>query len=71
MSARKFKSIKDSHLTDLIQAYIPVQSPVQRFKMLVEYSLGAVKEPTRADYVAAVGDLSSTHVLRDIRRKMM
>jgi len=25
----------------------------------------------RADYVAAVGDLSSVHALKDIRRKMM
>jgi ubiquinone biosynthesis protein COQ4 len=32
--------------------------------------LGALRDPLRADYVAAVGDLSSLHVLKDIRRKM-
>jgi ubiquinone biosynthesis protein COQ4 len=37
----------------------------------MEYSIGALRDPLRADFVAAVGDLSSLHVLKDIRRKML
>lgn len=43
----------------------------QRLKLLTEFAFGALRDPTRADYVAAVGDLTSVHALRDIRRRML
>jgi hypothetical protein len=39
--------------------------------MLTQFAFGAVKDPEKADYVAAVGDLTSVHVLKDIRRRML
>ena len=45
-------------------------SQTQRLKLMTEFAFGALRDPLRADYVAAVGDLSSLHMLKDIRRKM-
>jgi ubiquinone biosynthesis protein COQ4 len=64
-------SQKTSTLADLVQNYIPVASRSQRLKLLTEYAFGALRDPLRADYVAAVGDLTSVHALRDIRRRML
>ncbi len=64
-------STVNSSTQDLILNYVPLSGQAQRLRYLLEYSIGALKDPKRADYVAAVGDLSSTHVLKDIRRKMI
>ena len=48
-----------------------VPSTTQRLKLLTQFAFGALKDPMRADYVAAVGDLTSVHALRDIKRRMM
>ena len=70
LSQRGFSS-KTSSLADLVQSYVSVPSHSQRLKLLAEYAFGALRDPQRADYVAAVGDLSSVHVLKDIRRRML
>lgn len=44
---------------------------MQRFQLLTQYAVDSLRDPTKADSVAAVGDLSSVNYLRDIRRKMM
>jgi hypothetical protein len=58
---RAFSSVnnRDSQLHDIIQNYISVKSTPSRLKLLLEYSFGALKDPTRGEYVSAVGDLSS------------
>ena len=63
--------MKHSSLIDLVQSYVSVPTTTQRLKLLTSFAFGALKDPLRADYVAAVGDLSSVHALKDIRRKMM
>lgn len=63
-------SSKQSSLLDLIQGYVSVGSHSERLKLLAQYAIGALRDPLRADYVAAVGDLSSVHVLKEIKRKM-
>jgi hypothetical protein len=63
--------MKTSNLLDLVQEYVSVPSTTQRLKLLTQFAFGALKDPTRADYVAAVGDLTSVNALRDIRRRMM
>ena len=69
---RAFSStMKTSNLIDLVQEYVSVPSTTQRLKLLTQFAFGALKDPMRADYVAAVGDLTSVHALRDIRRRMM
>jgi hypothetical protein len=69
---RAFSStIKTSNLLDLVQEYVSVPSTTQRLKLLTQFAFGALRDPMRADYVAAVGDLTSVHALRDIRRRMM
>eukprot|EP00347_Sterkiella_histriomuscorum_P016389 403353374 len=60
---------KESSLKDLIQNFTPV-NPSERLQLLLKYSLSSLQDPTKADYVAAVGDLSSVHTLKEIRRKM-
>jgi hypothetical protein len=50
---------------------VSVPTTTQRLKLLTSFAFGALRDPTRADYVAAVGDLSSVHALKDIRRRMM
>ena len=62
---------KTSSLTDLISNYIPVTSQTQRLKLLTQFAFGALQDPQRADLVAAVGDLTSVHALKDIRRRML
>lgn len=62
---------KTSDLVDLVKEYISVPSTTQRLKLLTQFAFGALKDPLRADYVAAVGDLTSVHALMEIRRKMM
>ena len=71
MQAQRGMSSKTSALTDLVESYVSVASQTQRLKLLAEYAFGALRNPHRADYVAAVGDLSSVHVLKDIRRRML
>jgi hypothetical protein len=69
---RAFSStMKTSNLLDLVQEYVSVPSTTQRLKLLTQFAFGALRDPMRADYVAAVGDLTSVHALRDIRRRMM
>ena len=69
---RAFSStMKTSNLIDLVQEYVSVPSTTQRLKLLTQFAFGALKDPMRADYVAAVGDLTSVHALRDIKRRMM
>ena len=63
--------MKHSSLIDLVQSYVSVPTTTQRLKLLTSFAFGVLKDPLRADYVAAVGDLSSVHALKDIRRKMM
>lgn len=63
--------MKTSNLLDLVQEYVSVPSTAQRLKLLTQFAFGALRDPMRADYVAAVGDLTSVHALRDIRRRMM
>lgn len=63
-------SSKQSSLLDLIQGYVSVGSHSERLQLLAQYAIGALRDPLRADYVAAVGDLSSVHVLKEIKRKM-
>jgi hypothetical protein len=63
--------MKTSNLLDLVQEYVSVPSTTQRLKLLTQFAFGALRDPMRADYVAAVGDLTSVHALRDVRRRMM
>ena len=44
--------------------------PKTRLRALVKHSLEALRDPTRADAVSAVGDLSSQAALIKIRHKM-
>jgi hypothetical protein len=39
--------------------------------MLIKASIGALRDPTRADLVSEVGDLSSNHALKQMHIKML
>ena len=57
-------------LEDIVRNYKSVSSPQERLRLLFEVSLGALRNPERADLVSACGDLSSHVALEKIKRKM-
>ena len=57
-------------MEDIVRNYESVNSPAERFKLLVTASLGALKDPKRADLVSACGDLSSHAALAKVMRQM-
>ena len=57
-------------VSDIISAYKPVNN-AQRITKLLECAVGALRDPTRADLVSQVGDLSSYHALKKIQAKMI
>jgi hypothetical protein len=59
ISKRTFSSKFHPNLGDIILNYKSVTEPKTRLKALVKHSIEALKDPTRADAVSAVGDLSS------------
>ena len=53
------KNIINKNLEDIIRNYKSVRSPSDRLSLLISSSVGALRDPLRADLVAACGDLSS------------
>jgi len=65
----KMKAGKN-HLEDIVKNYKSVTRPSERFKLLLQSSVGALKDPERADLVSMCGDLSSTEALKRIEKRM-
>ena len=57
-------------LEDIVRNYARVSSAQERMKLLLQVSLGALRDPERADLVSACGDLSSHAALAKLQRKM-
>ena len=57
------------NLRDLALNFKPIQG--SRVGKLVEVAAGAMRDPTKADLVSQMGDLSGMHALREIRRRML
>jgi len=57
-------------LEDIVRNYKSISSPQERLRLLLEVSMGALRNPERADLVSACGDLSSHVALEKIKRKM-
>ena len=50
-------------ISDIVRNYKPISSPIGRIRQLVKASVGALRDPLRADLVAECGDLSSQAAL--------
>ena len=62
-----FSHSSKSNIDDLIKNYTPLKSPIRRIQKLLECSVGALLDPTKADLVSQCGDLSSQSTLISIR----
>lgn len=58
-------------ISDIVRNYKPISSPIGRIRQLVKASVGALRDPLRADLVAECGDLSSQAALQQIQAKMV
>ena len=48
-----------SNIKDIVRNYRSIKTPGERFGRLVRSSVGALRDPKRADLVSECGDLSS------------
>ncbi len=67
---RRFSTRPNQGVKDLIQSYESLTNP-SRLGLLLRSAVGALRDPTRADLVSTVGDLTSFHSLKQIQLKMM
>lgn len=58
------------NVEDIIRNYKPINSPRDRLNLLIQSSIGALRDPTRADLVSITGDLSSQEALKQIKKRM-
>lgn len=56
---------------DLIKNFIPLQNNLERMKLLLNYSVEAIKDPTNGEAVSFVGDLSNMNSLEFVKNKML
>ena len=54
---------KAKNIEDLILNYTQVGSTIERMRLIVQAAAGAIADPTRADLVSAIGDLTSSAAL--------
>lgn len=64
------RSFSHKNIEDIIRNYKPVNSPRDRLNLLFQSSIGALKDPSRADLVSITGDLSSQDALKNIKKQM-
>lgn len=55
-----------SGIEDLIQNYTSVPPYAERMSLLIQAAVGAARDPTRADLVSTIGDLTAHDALKNI-----